>query len=522
MTDDQNITDPWWRLTNLYFIQDKYGNKVRFTPWPEQRDLYDNMWTLNIVLKARQRGMTTFIQLFMLDRCLFKDDTAAGIIAHNAGDAENFFDNKIKFAYDHLPEWLRKVREPDTSNTRELSFKNGSRISVGTSHRSGTLQLLHISEYGKLCAQFPNKAAEVRAGALNTIAPGNIVFIESTAEGRLGHFYELCMESQRLAGADIPLTRMDYKFHFYPWWGAEEYRLHDKVNIPMEMADYFSLLEREEGIFLDTPQRNWYVKKAFEQGEAMKPEYPSTPAEAFHKSLQGAIFANQLRVVREEQRITDVPHTRGEPVNVYWDLGYNDINAMWFQQSVGPWDHFVDYYEDRLVDMTHYIELLVEWGRSKGYQWGTMYLPHDGRQHHITAIAGTVEEILLRHGFRVRVVERPLKKVPSIEAARKRFPTCRFDKTNCEQGIIHLENYRWKWDEKGETYSKSPNHDAASNGADAFQTFGWWMQTRGGGEFAKQYEPYNPLTADMGHGYKRGGGKSGILTLKPESYGHIL
>ena len=159
----EQLTDPWWRLTNLYWIQDKYGNRVRFEPWPEQKHLFENMWTLNVILKARQRGMTTFIQIFMLDRCLFKPDTAAGVIAHNAQDAEAFFRNKIKYAYDNLPEWLRRAREPDTSNTRELTFRNGSKISVGTSHRSGTLQLLHISEYGKLCAQFPNKAAEVRA-----------------------------------------------------------------------------------------------------------------------------------------------------------------------------------------------------------------------------------------------------------------------------------------------------------------------------------------------------------------------
>ena len=149
----EKLKDPWWRLTNLYYIQNKYGRRVKFSPWPEQIDLYKNMWYLNIILKARQRGMTSFIQLFMLDRCLFTPNTSAGVIAHTTQDASAFFNTKLKFAYDNLPEELKTAIPADKSNLRELGFKNGSRISVSTSHRSGTLQYLHISEYGKLCAQ---------------------------------------------------------------------------------------------------------------------------------------------------------------------------------------------------------------------------------------------------------------------------------------------------------------------------------------------------------------------------------
>ena len=80
-------------------------------------------------------------------------------------------------------------------------LSNNSSIRVGTSLRSGTLQYLHISEYGKLCAQFPEKAREVRTGALNTVQAGQVVFIESTAEGQEGHFFDLC-EARESQGAD--------------------------------------------------------------------------------------------------------------------------------------------------------------------------------------------------------------------------------------------------------------------------------------------------------------------------------
>ena len=511
------IIDPWWRLTNLYFIQNKQGERVKFDPWPEQIDLYHNMWYLNLVLKARQRGLTTFIQLFMLDACLFRRDTSAGIIAHTAGDASIFFSNKIKFAYDNLPGELKETLKADRSNTKELAFSNGSRISVSTSHRSGTLQYLHISEYGKLCAQYPEKAAEVRAGALNTVAPGNFIFIESTAEGRQGHFFDLCQESMHLRDSSVNLTPMDWKFHFYPWFGAKEYAMLDRVDIPVGMADYFEQLESEDNITLTGPQKYWYIKKSAEQGDAMKPEYPSTPAEAFEKLLRGAIFATQLKNARVDKRICKVPHLRGEPVDVFWDLGFNDINAMWMHQKAGPWDHFIYYHEDRLVDLTHYIEVLHDLAKEKGYQWGTMYLPHDGKQHHITALAGSASDILRRNGFKVRVVERPLRKVPSIEAARKKLNTCRFDAVGCDQGLKHLENYQWVWDAQGETYRKMPKHNAASNGADAFQTFGWWYRLKGNASFSNQQNQYGNNHGDFDYG-----GYSRKKKKKKTDYDHIL
>ena len=48
--------------------------------------------------------------------------------------------------------------------------------------------MLHISEFGKVCARFPEKAKEIVTGGINTIHSGSFVFIESTAEGNQGYF----------------------------------------------------------------------------------------------------------------------------------------------------------------------------------------------------------------------------------------------------------------------------------------------------------------------------------------------
>jgi hypothetical protein len=69
-----------------------------------------------------------------------------------------------------------------------------------------------------MCAKHPDKAREVRTGALNTLQHGQLAFIESTAEGQEGHFFELCFQAKSKQRMDTPLTPLDFRFHFFPWW----------------------------------------------------------------------------------------------------------------------------------------------------------------------------------------------------------------------------------------------------------------------------------------------------------------
>jgi hypothetical protein len=96
----------------FYDIKDKTGAKVPFRMNADQEDFILNRHGLDVILKARQRGFTTVIQLDMLDDCLFTSNLSAGVIAHNLKDAKAFFGDKIKFAYDNLPEPFRKLARP--------------------------------------------------------------------------------------------------------------------------------------------------------------------------------------------------------------------------------------------------------------------------------------------------------------------------------------------------------------------------------------------------------------------------
>src|SRR5690606_37796486 len=123
-------------------------------------ELLSGLHYLNINLKARQLGFTTFIQIYMLDMAVFYPDTRCGVIAHALDDATVIFWDKIKFPSDNLPDQIKAANPIRKNNTTELELANNSVIRVGTPLRSGTLQFLHISEFGKICAKMPHKARE--------------------------------------------------------------------------------------------------------------------------------------------------------------------------------------------------------------------------------------------------------------------------------------------------------------------------------------------------------------------------
>lgn len=507
------ILDEQWRLNNLYYIKTKQGERVRFQMNWAQKLLFKNMWYLNIILKARQLGMTTFIQIFFLDRCLFNDNTSAGVIAHNQSDAEAFFSDKIKFAYDNLPEEIREFRKAKSDSAKELSFSNGSKIRVGTSLRSGTLQYLHVSEYGKMCAKFPEKAKEVKGGALNTVAPGMFVFIESTAEGD-GDFKDMF----NTALHNTNLTQLDYKAHFYPWFEHPDYVLEGVTPLIDEAhKEYFEQLEAAEGIGLTTAQKAWYIVKHKEQGDLMKQEYPATPEEAFSKMLEGVILAEAIRLMRKEGRICELPVNRHAPVNTFWDIGLDDFTSIWFHQKVGEFHHFIKYYEYRNVDISWYAERLAEFQRNYGWVYGNHYVPHDATKRQETGRGYLERKIDILQRLvpdKVILVDRTRNLGDAIEGLRGAMSAYKIDPLPdaCELGVLRLENYMWtpdsKPDPKGNTvFRKTPKDNDCQHAADALRQHSQGYRSTSG--FTEQLEKrasssmtykrktqsrYNPIT----------------------------
>ena len=466
----RNYANQKWRLNNLYKIKDKEGKVVQFVMNEQQEDLFDNHWYMNVILKARQLGFSTFIDIYILDTCLFNDNIDAGIIAHHLDDAKTIFDDKIKFPYDNLPEWMRDQKEATTDRANEIAFSNGSRIRVSTSFRSGTLQILHVSEYGKIAAKFPDKAKEIKTGAFESVAAGQKIFVESTAEGREGEFYDLCVRSQARNKSNKKLSKLDFKFHFYPWWKNEKYKLDPSgVIITQEYTKYFDELE-ERGIKLDDGQKAWWAKKYETLGVDIWKEHPSYPEEAFKASIDGAYYGTVMTSLRQKDRIGNIPWEQSFPVHTAWDLGMNDSMTIVFFQSIVKEIRIIDFFQAQDRGIPYYAKVLQE----KPYSYGNHYMPHDIRVRDLSTDQERRIDVARKNGIKPIIeVAKPRNTadlLDQIDMTRKFLGMAWIDEGNCDHLIKALEAYSKEWDEKLGTFKPNPKHNWASHPSDAART----------------------------------------------------
>lgn len=283
--------DKWesleWRLDNLYWVVDKTGRECRFVMNDQQRDFIRRIWYRNLILKARQLGFSTLIEVLQLDQALFNPNHTGVVIADTLPNAGTLF-KKVEFAYEHLSPVLREFFELQAKNAgSSIAFQHRdaagtpqpSTIRVGVTSRGGTVNLLHVSEMGRIALKFPQRAEEIMTGAIPSVPPDGIAIIESTAQGAFGPFYDLCEPAMKRRESAKPETKLDWRLHFYPWFEAKEYRLSAEdtaqVEVPPDLRKYFAKLEAELHITIDADQRAWYVKTAETQKKKMKQEYPS-------------------------------------------------------------------------------------------------------------------------------------------------------------------------------------------------------------------------------------------------------
>lgn len=468
------LKDKLWRLNHLYFITDKYGNKIRFKMNAEQLEYYEKEHNRNVILKARQLGFTTEMCIIQLDSALFEAKKCA-LIAHTLHDAKRLFREKVQFAYNHLPELIKQANPLKFETKEELVFERGGSITVSTSFRGGTLQRLHISEFGKICAKYPDKAREIVTGAFEAVPLNGKITLESTAEGRQGYFFEYSQQAEKDHLANKILTAQDWRFFFFAWWQNPEYQMPAQP-IPGRLAVYFDGLQAKYGIVLSDEQKSWYYSKEKTLGDDMKREYPSLPAEAFEQSVEGAYYAKQFTFLYANGHIGALPDNSHLPVSTYWDLGVSDSTAIWFVRTVGNEFHIIDYYENSGEGLNHYFKVL----KDKGYSYDKHIAPHDIDNRTLGVENAKSLKELARDGYlidgvnysvRFEVLPRTHNVNSDIEQVRSILLNCCFDEVKCEQGLAALENYRKEWNEKLGAWRDKPLHDWTSHGADAFRYF---------------------------------------------------
>lgn len=212
--------DEWIQKT--HWIATKEG-KLSLLVWnPVQRRLYDLVCKLKkdgrfvrvINLKARQLGCSTFIQSLQYEWCDANPNRIALTIAHVDKSSIELF-RKSKTIHRRL--WFPRSTERDASGVFEFSDPHSSSFFVFTAGNpdAGASQTFHHGHLSEL-PRWPNPS-ETLTSMAPAIAPtlDSSVFIESTAQGAIGEFYERWIRAEQGKGDYVPF--------FAPWFEEPKY-----------------------------------------------------------------------------------------------------------------------------------------------------------------------------------------------------------------------------------------------------------------------------------------------------------
>jgi hypothetical protein len=202
----------------LLVVRSREGRPGKLKANRVQRAFENKRGQRNIVLKARQMGLTTWVAARFFLKTITQPGTLTLEVAHTQEAAEEIFRIVHRFL-DWLPDGLREgALKTGRANVRQIVFPEIDaeyRVVSAADRNAGrglTVQNLHCSEL----ARWPGDATDVLAGLRAAMAPGGELILESTPQGvgGCGCFYE----EWRRAGETATVR------HFFPWWMEPRYR----------------------------------------------------------------------------------------------------------------------------------------------------------------------------------------------------------------------------------------------------------------------------------------------------------
>jgi hypothetical protein len=249
-------------------IRDKRGHLLRLRLNRAQHDLEKTSGKRNIVLKARQLGVTTYVAARFFVSCITREGTLSVQVAHDQRSAEEIF-RIVHRLLENLPESLRQgALVTSRPNVRQIVFPmldSEYRVETAADPNAGrglTIHNLHCSEV----ARWPRDVSETLASLRAAVPPDGEIFLESTPNGAGGTFYD---EWQRAA-------QTGYIRHFYPWWWDPNYRRTLEI---VELSDQERELMRKHN--LDVGQIAFRREMRANFGNRAPEEYAEDPESCF-------------------------------------------------------------------------------------------------------------------------------------------------------------------------------------------------------------------------------------------------
>ena len=187
---------------------------------------------------------------------------------------------------------------------------------------------------------------------------------------------------------------------------------------------------------------------------------------SFEAAIAGAYYGSEMARCDREGRITAVPYDPLFKVSTAWDLGSTDDTSIWFYQVVAGEVRVIDFYTTHGKPPEHYAMHVL----GKGYKYAKHHLPHDAKAK--TFASGgrsSIEQLAEWFGWDAMRLVPMLDVQDGIQAARLMFPRVWIDADKCSDGIEALRQYQREWDDRTQSFKRTPRHDWASHPADAWR-----------------------------------------------------
>jgi hypothetical protein len=204
-------------------IRTKTTDRTDFRLNRAQREYSRQCTKQNVVLKARQVGITTYIAARFFVQTITRKGTLSMQVTQDRESAEDIFRIVRRF-WEKLPDEVRSgTLRTSHRNARQLVFPNlDSEYCLASAEenagRGRTIQNLHCSEVSR----WGRKGDEALASLRAAVVPGGDIVLESTPNGAGGLFYEEWHRAN-----DTGYTR-----HFFPWWFDPAYAIDPGTNFP--------------------------------------------------------------------------------------------------------------------------------------------------------------------------------------------------------------------------------------------------------------------------------------------------